>query len=248
MNSKDLSRRHGTVEVWVVDLCVLDHTLHRVSELLGEDERQRAERFRFPIDRRRFVMARATLREILGRYLQTAPERLEFEYGEYGKPRLARPHTGIRFNASRSGERALIACTEGHEIGVDIESLSRELEIDDLSRRFFTASENQKLATFPPDRRKDAFLRCWTCKEAFIKALGKGLSLGLDKFDVSLGVGNPKADASTPIDKFIVDGWSLIPLASSALGDYIAALAVEGEDAEVSLRSWRRDGDDEKFL
>jgi len=242
MHPKDLSPRRGAVEVWVVDLNALDHTLHPVYELLGEDERQRAERFRFPIDRRRFVMARATLREILGRYLQTAPEQLEFEYGEYGKPRLARPHTSVRFNASRSGERALIACTQDHEIGVDIESLSRELEIDDLSRRFFTASESQKLATFPADRRKEAFLRCWTCKEAFIKAVGKGFSLGLDKFNVSLGMGSPKVDASTPIDKFIVDGWSLIPLASSALEGYISALAIEGEDAEVSLRSWGRSG------
>jgi 4'-phosphopantetheinyl transferase len=240
MNSTDLSPTLGTVDVWVVDLYVLNHTLHHVYELLGEDERQRAERFRFPIDRRRFVVARATLREILGRYLQTAPERLEFEYGEYGKPKLSKPHTGVRFNASRSGERALIACTQGHEIGVDIESLSRELEIDDLSRRFFTASENQKLASFPADRRKEAFLRCWTCKEAFIKAVGKGVSLGLDKFDVSLGVGNPEADVSSAIDSFVVDTCSLIPLMSSALEGYVSALAIDGEEAKVSIRSWVR--------
>ena len=117
---------------------------------------------------------------------------------------------------------------------------SRELEIDDLSRRFFTASENQKLASFPADRRKEAFLRCWTCKDAFIQAVGKGVSLGLDTFAVSLGVGNPEADVSSAIDSFVVDTCSLIPLTSSALEGYFSALAIDGEEAKVSIRSWVR--------
>ena len=225
--------------VWIVDLQVSDQDLHRAYQVLGEDERQRAERFRFPIDRRRFVIARASLREILGKCLRTVPEHLAFEYSEYGKPSLARPETSVRFNVSRSGERALIACTLDREIGVDIEWLGREPEIDDLARHFFTAAENQKLATFPADRKKQAFLRCWTCKEAYVKAVGKGLSLGLDKFDVSLGMGTPNAAPSTPIERFLVGGWSLIPLASSELENYFSALAVEGEDLDVTVQVWR---------
>jgi 4'-phosphopantetheinyl transferase len=233
-----LSLNDNVVDVWIVDLQVPDQTLRRAYDVLSNDEVQRAQRFRFPIDSRRFVIARATLRKILGAYSQTSPESIGFEYTAYGKPRLAKPPRNIRFNASRSGERALIACTMGCEVGVDIEWISRDLEIDDLARRFFTVAENEKLQTFPADHRHQAFLRCWTCKEAFVKAVGKGLSLDLDTFDVSAGLGDPSLALSTPIARFVVNGWSLIPFGAHTVAGYISALAAEGEDVGVTVQPW----------
>jgi 4'-phosphopantetheinyl transferase len=230
--------KDSAAEIWVVDLRASDQSLEAANGVLNQDELERARRFRFPADKRRFVMARATAREILGRYLKTAPQSLVFEYGEYGKPQLLKPSVDLRFNTSRSGEKALIACTMGREIGVDIEWIHRDIEIDDLAQRFFTAAENIQLQKFPPPQRHHAFLRCWTCKEAFVKAVGKGLSLGLDQFDVSAGIGDPEARA--PITVFVVNGWSLAPFASSDADNYISALAVEGKEIAVVVQDWIR--------
>src|SRR5882757_3656775 len=150
----------NAVDVWIVDLLASDQTLQHAYEVLSDDELQRAQRFRFPVDRRRFVIARAAMRKILGRYLQTAPGVIAFEYTEYGKPRVAKPPTNLRFNTSRSGERALIACTVGREVGVDIEWINRDIEIDELARGFFTLAENEKMRTLPADHRHQAFFRC----------------------------------------------------------------------------------------
>ena len=196
----------GAVDVWIVDLRASDQALRAANSLLNHEELTRARRFRFPNDRRRFVMARATARQVLGRYLQQTPESLQFEYGDYGKPRLASPSMDLRFNTSRSAERALIACTlaaksESISSG-SIGSLRSTTSPSVFSRRPRT-SNCKNFAR----RRHRAFLRCWTCKEAFVKAVGKGLSLGLDQFDVSAGIGDPGAQA--PIKTFVVNAWSI---------------------------------------
>jgi 4'-phosphopantetheinyl transferase len=233
------SMKDGVVEVWVVDLSVDDDALTRARNYLSEDEIRRAERFRFPVDRRRFVIARSSLRQILSLYLKAGPT--EFESGEYGKPRLSTSDIDVRFNVSRSGEKALIACTLGREVGIDIEWKHRKFDIDELASRFLTSEENEKLGKFPPDQKHQAFLRCWTCKEAFVKAVGKGLSMGLQEFDVSAGLGDPGADPSTPIERFMVNGCSVIPFTTSYLDDYVSALAAQGEDVSTIVQPWLRD-------
>lgn len=224
-----------TVEVWVVDLLVQDHELARANDLLSPDEARRADRFRYPADRRKFVVSRGSLRRILGGYLSAAPEQAVFEYGEYGKPRLSAPPIDIRFNLSRSGDKALIACTVGHEIGVDIEWANRDIEFNELASRFFTGNENAALQKYPADQRKQAFLKCWTLKEAFVKAVGKGLSLGLDAFDVSPGLGDP--GGRSEVERFVVNGWSLVPFTANGLDNYVSALATQGE-ATVIVKDW----------
>jgi len=235
--SMRLAPKGEVVDIWIVDLSVAEQTLQRAQTVLSEDELQRSRRFRFPVDCRRFVMARANLRRILASYLHVAAQTLVFDYSEYGKPTLSRPQSQMRFNVSRSGERALIACTQGREVGVDIEKERQDIEIDDLAKRFFTALENAKLQAFPLPDRYQAFLRCWTCKEAFVKAVGRGLSLGLDKFDVSLGIGEPGSGGATSTEKFSVDGWSLSPIVSNTLEGYISAAAVEGAGIELRVRT-----------
>ena len=235
--SMRLAPKGEVVDIWIVDLSVAEQTLQRAQTVLSEDELQRSRRFRFPVDCRRFVMARANLRRILASYLHVAGQTLVFDYSEYGKPTLSRPQSQMRFNVSRSGERALIACTQGREVGVDIEKERQDIEIDDLAKRFFTAPENAKLQAFPLPDRYQAFLRCWTCKEAFVKAVGRGLSLGLDKFDVSLGIGEPGSGGATSTEKFSVDGWSLSPIVSNTLEGYISAAAVEGAGIELRVRT-----------
>jgi 4'-phosphopantetheinyl transferase len=231
----------SVVDVWAFDLLAPDERVENAYDLLSEDERQRAGRFHFPADRRRFIIARASLRQVLGDYLEIAPKRLAFEYSEYGKPRLSSPNTDLRFNASRSRERALIACTTGREIGVDIECIRLDLDIDDFAQRFFSIAENERLRAVPDDVRHLAFLRCWTCKEAYAKALGKGLSLDPRGLDVSVVLNNLNnlAARTGATETFVVDEWSLVVWGTDIVEGYLSALAVERGEFVVKIHPIR---------
>jgi len=153
------------------------------------DENKRASHFHFPIDRQRFVASRALLRTILGAYLIAGANDVSFSYSDKEKPSLRSVHadSGITFNVSHSGRIALYAFTRRREIGVDVEQVRRDFDVEAIARRFFSPREQRQLADFCNEERVDAFFRCWTRKEAYIKATGKGLSLPLAQFDVSLG-------------------------------------------------------------
>jgi 4'-phosphopantetheinyl transferase len=228
----------NVVEVWIVDLLASRERVEHAFQLLSDDERRRAEQFRFSVHRDRFVMARASLRRILARYLQVEPTQLAFKYSEYGKPSLVTPQTDIHFNASRSHERALIACVREREIGVDNERIRRDLDVDDLAQRFFSVEENERLREVPPHLRHLAFLRCWTCKEALVKAVGKGLSLDLDTFDVSVALRNAAAIVSADTEVFTVHGWSLIAFGPRTVEGHLSALVTAGAEPNVRVQPW----------
>jgi 4'-phosphopantetheinyl transferase len=168
-----------------VVLLRLDQALPGAGELLDEDERARADRFVFERHRHRFITCHAWVRIVLGRCLDRAPESLRFTAGPHGKPCLADAAADLRFNLSHSGERALLAVTRGQEVGVDIEQ-ERTIATLDLARRFFAPSESQALEAMCASDRMPAFFRCWTRKEAFIKAIGHGFTCPLAGFEVSL--------------------------------------------------------------
>lgn len=170
--------------VHVVRLC-LDDTIDGAIDLLDGDERNRAARFTFDQDRRRFIASHAGTRLVLARCLGRAAESLRFSVGPFGKPRLVDPPQDVRFNLSHAGERALLATTLGQEIGVDLEA-HRAIEVIELAQTFFGPREIEALKMLPEPERVSAFFRCWTRKEAFIKALGQGLSFPLDGFEVSV--------------------------------------------------------------
>jgi 4'-phosphopantetheinyl transferase len=215
----------NAIDIWTFDLLAPDEQVESAYDLLSLDERQRAGRFHFPADRRRFVIRRANLRRVLGRYLEIAPSRLTFSYSEYGKPSLSSPDTELRFNMSLSREMALLACTTSREIGVDIEWIRSDLEIEDLAQRFFSTKENEILRAVPQDQKHLAFLRCWTCKEVCVKANGKGLSLDPRTIDVSAVLNNfPSQTSGT--EEFAIAGYSVVLWETQAAG-YLSALAVE---------------------
>jgi 4'-phosphopantetheinyl transferase len=151
--------------------------LEEARGLLDARERERAASFRFEEDRRRFVVRRATLRRLLGVRTGQAPETLAFEENAFGKPRL---RSGPCFSASHSGDRMMVAIADV-EVGCDIERIDPALDWQPLAESFFAPSERRQLTE------RDAFFRCWARKEAFVKALGRGLSYPLDAFEVSVG-------------------------------------------------------------
>ena len=205
---------------------------------LAADEQARAGRFYFQKDREHFIVARGVLRAILGRYLNREPAGLPFCYGSHGKPALAgqSERGAIRFNVSHSHGVALYAVTREREVGIDLERIRFDLEVVEIAERFFSRREAAMLRTLPMAAQRQAFFRCWTRKEAYIKARGEGLSLPLDQFDVSLAPGEPAAVLGTQGDPSEASRWSLEEL-SPAPG-YAAALAAEGHGWRLACWQW----------
>jgi 4'-phosphopantetheinyl transferase len=228
------------VHVWRALLDEPSPQIDSFLHTLAADEQARAERFYFQKDREHFITAHGVLRLILGLYLNRAPKCLSFRYSSHGKPALAHEsgEDAIRFNMSHSYGVALYAVARGREVGIDLEFIRRDLEVEQIAERFFSRREIATLRALPTDLRRDAFFLCWTRKEAYIKARGEGLSLPLDRFDVSLIPGKPAALLSTQPDSDEALRWSLQEL-TLAFG-YVAALAVEGRGWSLSCWQWQR--------
>jgi 4'-phosphopantetheinyl transferase len=224
------------VQLWRVDLGAVGADESRWQKVLSSDESTRASRFHFTRDRQRFVAARALLRTILAGYLATDPSSLSFAYSKKDKPSLGRAHAGsdVMFNVSHSGEIALLAFTRRREIGVDVEQVRRDFDVEAIARRFFSAHEQEQLAGLPNHEKFEAFFRCWTRKEAYIKATGEGLSLPLHQFDVSIAPEDRDALLSTRPDSSEAALWSLGEIPAGP--GYVAALCVRGRDWH--LRDW----------
>jgi 4'-phosphopantetheinyl transferase len=180
-------------EVVVTRLDVAAEAVRASAALLSEEERDRARRFAFERDRRRFTVARGRLRQLLGARLDMPPDSVELVYGERGKPALARrcAISDLRFNVSHHEDIAVYAISSGREIGIDVEAVRVIRDADDIAARFFSRRENEAYLDLDPRDRPLGFFNCWTRKEAFIKALGDGLHYPLDRFDVSLAPGEP---------------------------------------------------------
>ncbi len=213
------------IHVWEIHLAVPDAALAHYASLLSNDESQRAARFHFERDRRRFTVARGCLRAILGRYCDTPPSALNFSYAKQGKPSLIDSHKNIRFNVSHSGELAMIAISSGHEVGVDVEAINDDVETDKLAQRFFSERERTAIREFPKDKRVQAFYRCWTCKEAFLKGQGFGLSRGLGSFDVEVDPDRPARLLATRPDAHEAAQWTLHDIKTQT--GYASAVAAE---------------------
>jgi 4'-phosphopantetheinyl transferase len=233
----ELTARAGHVDVWAATLDPAPDRRGRLEALLADDERARAARFVFERDARRFRVARATLREILGAYLGMAPARLGFVYAAAGKPALAAPFAaaGLEFNVSHSGEIALYGVGRHRPLGVDVEQIRPLDDLEALAERNFSAAERRALLALPPGQRASAFFACWTRKEAFIKALGDGLSHPLDAFTVSLAAGEPARFVEIRGEVAAAARWTLAAVDVGA--GYAAAVAVEGP-ATVTMRGY----------
>ena len=163
------------------------HDARALALSLSQAERSRAARFRFERERRRFIVARARLRELLAERLHVPPESIELVYAREGKPALAErfARSGWRFNLSHCGELAVYAFSRAGEVGVDVEAVHAIAEADAIAARVYSRREHEAYRAAAPTERPLAFFRCWTRKEAFVKALGDGLAVPLERLDAS---------------------------------------------------------------
>jgi 4'-phosphopantetheinyl transferase len=183
----------NAIEVVTTRLDLAPEPSAELARLLSDAERQRAGRFAFDRDRRRFAVARAQLRQLLAARLGVQPESVELTYSAYGKPALAErfADSKLYFNVSHSEDVAVYAFSWGREIGIDVEAVRVIRDADDIAARFFSRDENEAYRALDTRDKPLGFFNCWTRKEAFIKAIGDGLYHPLDRFDVSLAPGEP---------------------------------------------------------
>ena len=181
------------VHVWRARLDWPAECVARWRQTLSSDEIERADRYYFSADRTRHVIGRALSRILLGHCLRITASSVRFEYRAMGKPRLATDlrQTFLNFNVSHSGDFVLVALAYRRDLGIDIEQIRTNIDVNVIANRFFSVSERLSLAALPAGMRRNAFFACWTRKEAYVKAYGDGLNLALDAFDKSRGSSKP---------------------------------------------------------
>ena len=226
------------VHVWELPLSVSETSIAEYSRLLSPDEHSRAARFHFEKDARKFSVTRACVRLILGAYMSSQAHELKFAYAKHGKPSLAGSNRDIRFSISHSGELALLAVAQGCEVGVDVEAIRENVETDKLAERFFSVPERTSLRELQSRQRVHAFFRCWTCKEAFLKGQGFGLSRSLSSFDVEVNPELPARLVATRPDDAEAQRWFLHDVATAP--NYAAAVAVESAVSTLKILRWKR--------
>ena len=229
----DAFQINNTVHIWIINYekCLEMYNYHK--KFLNQDEQIQTERFHFGIDANRYSLTRALLKLILAKILNKAPLEILFNKNEFGKPYLKDRHK-LFFNVSHSGNLGLIAITDLNEIGVDVEQFRTQMTTTDIAQRFFSKKEVEIFNTLSGKDRQIGFFNCWSRKEAFIKAVGKGLSLPLNSFDVTLMPGEKSKLLEIRYENLDAGTWTLSELPVD--DNYAAAFAIS--ERHYSTKLW----------
>jgi 4'-phosphopantetheinyl transferase len=218
----------GSIACWRLRLDPPDEVVTALLAPLAPDERERAGRFAFARDRRRFVVTRAALRVLLAESCHLGPADVRLVYGAHGKPALApgTPGPTVHFNVSHSQDLALLALGGDGPLGVDVEALRPLRDRAAIADRFFTPAEASVIASLPDPEQDLAFFLCWTRKEAVLKAVGDGISLGLDRYQVACRPGEPARVLEVDGRADLAAEWTMIDLRVAP--GFAGALALRG--------------------
>jgi 4'-phosphopantetheinyl transferase len=219
---------HEQVHVWCTSLDDPPVPVQQLSQTLTAEERLVSARGRSQLEQQRAVASRGLLRVLLGAYLSVAPETVPLRALERGKPATE----GLDFNVAHSEELILLALARGRDIGVDIERLRSMPRALDVAARYFSPGELRALRTTPPREQQQAFLLCWTRKEAYVKARGTGIAFPLRDFDVTFDTAENPSRIATPGEAREWWSYGMRP----AVG-FVGALATTGRVA-VLTRTW----------
>jgi 4'-phosphopantetheinyl transferase len=220
------------VRCWRLDAS--ESEIRRIETMLSADEIGRASAMRISGKRDRFVAAHAGLRTILGREIGRAPSEIAFALGPKGKPSLADPGD-VRFNLSHSDDLAALAVCRGFEIGVDVERVRHIDGVERIAERFFAERESQAVLGAVGDLQDRLFMRFWTCKEAYLKATGDGLSRPFDEVVVAMtGGGEVECLRDASGARLGVSICTFEPTPG-----YVGALVARAEDVSVRVEQWR---------
>lgn len=233
-----LSLDCSTVHLWYARLDLADKEVAAYREILSADERMVSDRFAFDLDRKSYTLAHGALRSILALYLDIDARQITFSHSQYGKPALTKnlKDYKILFNLSHSRDFALIGLAYKREIGVDIEFMCNDFDFMKIAETYFTPREYSCLLKSPDYMKKETFFRYWTYKEAFMKATGIGLSLPMNKVEVSTFPDQPITLLESDQRNGYSRKWNLMHIGCDP--EYTAAVAVEGGDWDLKYFRW----------
>ena len=222
------------VHVWCVKVNEVASGPSKMGCILSVEEREKAARLRFDRDRRRFVIRHVMLRIVLARYLDEEPAALRFLFGPHGKPMLGDggDKAALSFNMSHSADIALCAVTRNRRVGLDVEWCLRKVDDVEMAGWCFSTREAETLRELPVGRQVHAFFALWTCKEAYLKAVGRGMSFPMNEVEVSLSGGSRPKLESIGGSNSAARRWSCRQL--MPVEDYDAAVVAEGNDWKLS--------------
>lgn len=176
-----------TIHLWLLDISSITLKEHEFNYILSSDELDKKERYYFEKDRLIYGTTRGILRKLLSHYTGFKEIEISFSFNKYGKPNIKNPtNSKVEFNLSHSKNFAIIAFNLNNEIGIDIEYINHKLEIENIVENYFSRNEIDQLLKIKKENQIFSFFNIWTCKEAYIKSVGKGLSVDLKSFDVNV--------------------------------------------------------------
>jgi len=169
-----------------------------LADLLDDEERSRAERFHFEQDRHAFISAHALRRALLSYCYGRTPQAWCFNVTENGKPEVASDRSDFcpRINLSHTRGLVVVALTHKNDVGIDVESSGRQSMSLEIAEKVLSEEENRHLQSIPPVQRLEVFLNYWVLKEAYLKAIGRGMSLPMNGITFDLEWSKLKAGPS----------------------------------------------------
>ncbi len=223
------------MHIWHASQDFSSDKLEYLKAILSFDEAKRAEKFIFDKDHKNYIAARGLLRILLSNYLNLDPEEIKFSYNKYGKPILDNDRN-LKFNISHSGSKFICGITIDKSIGVDIEKLRAVDNADEIVESNFSESEKLEYKCIPDRLKQKAFFAFWTRKEAYIKAIGKGLFFPLNDFSVSIMPDKPAKILHFKNDLQKISEWTIEEINLSK--EHVAAVAVESRDCSFQCNEW----------
>jgi 4'-phosphopantetheinyl transferase len=222
------------INLWYTFIDSHEKDVIKLSEYLNQEELRKANRIKSVKERNNCVITLAVLKILLGYYLDKNPCEIILSYTKYNKPYLK--YSDLKFNLSHSGNILLIGFALNFEIGVDVEKMEEFPEADDVAKNFFSSYEYKSFSSLQNNERIEGFYNCWTRKEAFIKAVGSGLSYSLKEFDVTLAPGADSKIVKIKNDKSEGENWSLFSL--DLISNYKAAVAVRLKECRMKISKY----------
>jgi 4'-phosphopantetheinyl transferase len=226
---------NNQVHLWRASLTLSNPKIEELMTYLAPDEIARANKFRFAQHRSRFIAARGILRQLLGKYLQVSPRSLTFTYSDRGKPQLPE-NSSLQFNLSHSQEYGLFGFTLNHLIGVDLEYQRAMPDALNIARRFFSVREFKMLESMPQEQQPRLFFQLWTAKEAYLKAIGTGLSGSLASIEISFDQDQSPYFSLSQENQIEINGWSLYSCTPET--NYLGAIAINEPILPQNLYYW----------
>lgn len=235
-NFSKIQLNQSEIHLWLIPLVQTNENIAEFSDYLDETERKKADGFRFEFLRKNYLVSHYAMREILSFYLNVLPKNIRFSVNSFGKPFVKTTDETVYFNLSHSGKWCVLGICKSGEIGIDIEEIRLDFDEEEISKRFFSSFECELLDSVEDAFRQKAFFKIWTKKEAFVKAIGKGLTIPLQNFTVLGDAFTKSGSFKIEENLYIYEDWHFFDLEIGK--NYACAFVTQIENPDWKQFLW----------